>query len=429
MSHGAGRLVADAPLPFDEARRLVLAEAAPLGEEPCVLAEGGGRVLSREVLAAHDVPPFPNSVVDGYALHAADTTGASEAAPRELRVVGEVAAGNSVPLPIGPGEAVRIMTGAPVPPDADGIVMLEWTEWEADVVRVFRPTEPGRFVRAAGEDVAAGARVAAAGEVLDPARIGVLASVGAARPWVHRRARVAILATGDELLEPEEPLTPGHIRSSNHLVLAGLARECGAEVVPLGIARDKPADLERRIGRAADCDVLLTSGGVSVGDHDLVQDALLAAGFRKIFWRVASSPGKPLLFGRLGRTLVFGLPGNPVSSAVAFGNFVRPALLRLHGRTDVRRPRVTAVAAEAISGPEDRRHFARVELTWGPDGWVAREVGPRGSGNLRSLVNANALAVLPEGKRSVAAGDPVEVILSGGILVRPQGDAGAVPQG
>jgi molybdopterin molybdotransferase len=214
----------------------------------------------------------------------------------------------------------------------------------------------------------------------------------------------------------------GHIRSSNHLVLAGLVRECGAEVVPLGIARDDPAELERRIRRAAECDVLLTSGGVSVGDHDHVQDVLLAAGFRKIFWRVASSPGKPLLFGRMGNTLVFGLPGNPVSSAVAFGNFVRPALWRLHGIEDVRRPRVTALAETELSGPEDRRHFARVELTWGAEGWRAREVGPHGSGNLRSLVNANALAVLPEGTRSVAPGEPVEVILPGGILVRPAPD-------
>ncbi|MBZ0266783.1 molybdopterin molybdenumtransferase MoeA, partial [bacterium] len=184
------------------------------------------------------------------------------------------------------------------------------------------------------------------------------------------------------------------------------------------IARDDPAELERRVRGAAGCDVLLTSGGVSVGDHDHVQDVLVAAGFRKIFWRVASSPGKPLLFGRMGETLVFGLPGNPVSSAVAFGNFVRPALGRLHGITDVRRPRVTAIAETDLAGPEDRRHFARVQLVWDGHGWRAGEVGPHGSGNLRSLVNANALAVLPEGVRRVAAGDPVEVILLGRILVR-----------
>jgi molybdopterin molybdotransferase len=247
--------------------------------------------------------------------------------------------------------------------------------------------------------------------VLGAAEVGVLASVGKARVRVHRRPVVAVLATGDELLGVDEKLVRGKIRSTNDYSLAGQVREAGCEALLLGIARDDAADLAARIGRAQGADVLLTSGGVSVGDHDEVQEVLVREGFRKIFWRVASSPGKPLLFGTLGAAHVFGLPGNPVSSMVAFENFVRPFLRMLQGDRSPDRPKVSARAADEIKGPDSRRHFARVRVSYGSAGYVAREVRPHGSGNLRSMVNANGLAVVPEGSARIPEGGSVEVIL------------------
>lgn len=407
------RLTVEEPLPFDEAWRRVEATVEVLAAEDCPLPEATGRILAHGVRAAHAVPPFVNAMVDGYAVHASETSSATPDSPVELRVVGEVAAGDSGLVEFGSGEAVRIMTGAPVPACADGIVMLEWTEWQGDRVRIHRPAVPGRYVRAVGEDLAAGDEVLSAGARLTPAALGVLASVGIARVSVHARPRVAILATGNELLDLGEALAPGKIRSSNQHVLAGAVRQAGAEAIDLGIARDDPGEMGRRIAEARGCHVLLTSGGVSVGDHDHVQEVLALAGFERIFWRVATSPGKPLLFGRLGRTLVFGLPGNPVSSLVAFENFVRPALLRQQGCPRTMRPRVRATTDGDLTGPEDRRHFARVVARLTDGGWRVREVGPHGSGNLTSLVRANALAIVPEGVRTVAAGGVVETVLLG----------------
>lgn len=413
MNREAKRLELDPPLPFDEAERLVREHAKALAQEECELRGAAGRVLARAVSAPHDVPPFQNSMVDGYAVLAADVAQATSQAPVHLEVLRDVAAGESGDVELSPGRAVRIMTGAPVPASADAIVMLEWTEWSENSVTVFRPTAPGRFIRRAGEDMAAGEIVLEVGHRLGPAEIGILASIGMHRVPVYRRPRVAVLATGDELLEVHEPLAPGKIRSSNQYTISGQAADAGCEVVDLGIARDDDEDLARRIAKATGADVLITSGGVSVGDRDRVQPVLKAAGFEKVFWRVASSPGKPLLFGRLGRCLVFGLPGNPVSSMVAFENFVRPTLLALQGIERTHRARAVARAATDLSGPEDRRHFARVRVSFVAEGLEVREVGPHGSGNLRSMVNANGLAVIPEGRSRINAGEPVEVLLLG----------------
>lgn len=421
MSSDGHRLQLDPPIPFDEAMARVAHHVHPLPVEECYLPEAHGRVLAETVTAAHPVPPFDNSTVDGFAVKAEDLRHATSEHPVELEVVGEVSAGDPGDVAFGNGQAVRIMTGAPIPADADAIVMLEWTEWSGTRVRVMRPGTAGQFVRRAGEDIQPGSVVIEAGTRLRPAAIGVLASVGVVNVQVHRTPRLAVLATGDELLALGEELAPGRIRGTNQYVLAGLARECGAQVTDLGVARDDRADLAQRIEQARAYDVLLTSGGVSVGDRDHVQEVLLGAGFEKVFWRVATSPGKPLLFGKLGDTLVFGLPGNPVSSSVAFENFVRPALGKLEGDAGGERIVVRAVTDTALSGPEDRRHFARVSVTWRPDGYHVDEVRPHGSGNLMSMVKANGLAVLPEGVRAVEVGSGVDVILlDGSAVASPQ---------
>jgi molybdopterin molybdotransferase len=405
------RLVADPPIPFDRAEELIRKEARALPAEEVALAEAAGRVLAGSIRAPHPVPPFENSTVDGYAVRAADVAGASADSPVELRVPGEVMAGDAGDRTLAPGTALRIMTGAPVPPGADAVVMLEWTEFTPERVRVEREVEAGRFIRRVGEDVREGDEVLRGGTRIGAAELGVLASLGCTRFAVHRRPRVAVLATGDELLEAHEPLAPGRIRSSNSWTLAAQAREVGAEVRDLGIARDEPGDLAGKLEQALDCDVILTSGGVSVGDRDHVQAVLGSLGFRRIFWRVQASPGKPLLFGRLGDAIVFGIPGNPVSSMVSFENFIRPLLARLGGHAQPERPRVRAVLADPVRGPADRRHFARVRLVWEGDRFVAEEVRPHGSGNLRSMANANALAVLPEGVDRRERGETVDVVM------------------
>jgi molybdopterin molybdotransferase len=419
------RLRADRPLPFDEAEKLVRAQVVVLPAEEEELGRAYGRVLAADVIAPHPIPPFENSTVDGYAVRATDVAGASAKHPVELEVLGDSVAGGPQTEALRPGTAIRIMTGAAIPPGADAVVMLEWTEFARDRVRVERGVEPGRSIRRVGEDVAAGAVVLERGTRLGPAAVGMLASLGRERVSVHRRPIVGVLATGDELLAVGEELRPGKIRSSNDWTLRGLVREAGAEVRDLGLVRDDPAELAARLSASEGLDVLITSGGVSVGDRDEVQAVLLGLGFERAFWRVASSPGKPLLFGRLHGTLVFGLPGNPVSSMVAFENFVRPAIRALEGDRRPDRLRVRARLDGELRGPDDRRHFARVRLRWSEGGFRISEVGPHGSGNLRSMVNANALAVLPEGRGHAKAGEELEVIVLGDPDGAEQGSGGA----
>jgi molybdopterin molybdotransferase len=407
------RLLADEPTAFDDAVRIVREHVRPLEIEEVGLDAAQGRLLAERIVAREPVPPFDNSTVDGYAVRSADVKGASPASPIELTVVAEVMAGEARTPELGPGRAVRIMTGAPIPAGADAVVMLEWTEWTESRVRVARGVEPGRFIRRTGEDTAPGDVVFEAGRELGSADLGVLASLGVAVLPVRRRPLVAILVTGDELVAAHERLSPGKIRSSNNHSLAGQVREAGGVVLSLGVGRDDVRELAERIAHAPEADVLLTSGGVSVGDKDEIQRALLTLGFQKILWRVAASPGKPLLFGKLSRTLVFGLPGNPVSSMISFENFVRPVLRLLQGDPHPDRPRVHAVALEDISGPGARRHFARVRLSYGPSGYFVREVKPHGSGNLRSMVNANALGIIPESRGKVSRGETIEVIVLG----------------
>jgi molybdenum cofactor synthesis domain-containing protein len=370
-----------------------------------------GLVTAEPVTARESVPPFANSAMDGYAVRAADLAGASAVRPVRLTVVDELPAGRAPSVAVGPGEAIRIMTGAPVPDGADAVAIVEVTERDGDGVLVLAPATPGDHVRGVGGDIAPGDIVVTAGTVLSAAHLGVLASIGADRVAVHPRARVGVLSTGDELVPPGQALAPGKIRDSNRPMLLALARQAGCDVVDLGIARDDEAVIEGAFTRGlAECDALLTSGGVSVGDYDFVKVVLDRLGEMQWF-QVAIRPAKPFAFGVAKGVPVFGLPGNPVSSHVSFELFARPALLTMMGHPRPRRPIVAAVAGEAMARrPDGKLHLDRVRVHDDGGRLVAARAGGQASNVLTAMANANGLALLPDGG-GVMAGDPVDVML------------------
>lgn len=371
-----------------------------------------GLVLAAPVVARHDVPPFANSAMDGYALRAPDTAHATDAVPTELRVVGEVAAGHAADGPVGEGEAMRIMTGAPVPAGADAVVMVEYTEARpGGRVAVRRPARVGDHVRAAAGDVPAGSEVFAERTVLGPAHLGVLASIGHERVEVFARPRVGVLSTGDELRDGSMRLLPGQIRDSNRPMLLALLAASGMEPVDLGIARDDEALITRRLERAiAECDAVITSGGVSVGDYDFVKAALDRLG--SLTWsQVAIRPAKPLAFGVIDGTPVFGLPGNPVSSHVSFELFARPALRKMAGHTVLARPMVDAVVVDGLPRRADGRlHLDRVQVRYEDGAYRAGRSGAQASNALAAMASANGLAFVEDGD-GVPAGGRVRVLL------------------
>jgi molybdenum cofactor synthesis domain-containing protein len=373
------------------------------------LLDAAGCVTAEAVVAAEDVPPFANSAMDGYALRAVDTS----AAPVRLEVVDTTAAGQPPGVAVGGGQAVRIMTGAPMPPGADAVVMVERTRPAgAGAVLVEVAAAPGDHVRGAGDDQRAGQAVFPAGTVLSPGHLGVLASLGCEDVAVVPRARVGVLSTGDELVAGGGPLRPGQIRDSNRPTLLALAAGAGCAAVDLGLVGDDEDALAAAVERgAASCDALITSGGVSVGDFDYVKAVLDRLGHMQ-WWQVAVRPAKPLAFGVVGSTPVFGLPGNPVSSMVSFELFARPALLRMMGHSDLDRPRVAAVADQDLRrSPDGKLHLVRVVATVGGDGrWHVRPSGGPGSHLLHAMALANALAALPDG-HGAGAGATVETWL------------------
>jgi len=378
---------------------------SPAPPELLPLAAALGRVLADDVRSEMDVPPTANSAVDGYAVAAADIPAAGT---RALEVVGELAAGAVFTGVLGPHQALRIMTGAPMPAGADSVYLQEFVERAGDRV-IVGPMTAGANVRHRGEDVRAGAVVLSAGTVLRPQEIGVAASLGLAQLLVRQKPRVALLSTGDEVAEPGTVRKPGQIFDSNRFSLRGLVEAAGALAVDDGIVPDQFDELHARLLRAAEhADVVLTSGGVSVGDYDLVKSVLQQAGGID-FWQVAMQPGRPLAAGSIGRAHFFGLPGNPVASMLTFHLFVRPALWKLAGRRELFVQPFHATAAEPLSKKAGRREFKRGILSWAKDRWEVRTTGPQGSGILTSMTAANCFIVIEEERGDVEAGETVWV--------------------
>jgi len=400
-------------VPFDQARAAVLERLRPLPAREVPLGDALGCVLADDVTAAEDLPPFANSAMDGFAVRAADLAGASDRGPIALEVTGEVFAGSARLPTVQAGGAARIMTGGPLPPGADAVVPVEQATVDGDAVRIRLAPGERQFVREAGEDVRAGAVVLERGQVLDPAAVGMLASVGRRLVPVHPKPRVTVVSTGDELVDPGDPLGPGQIRDSNSWLLVAQARAAGADAFRCGKLRDDPEALRRGFAlAAAEGDLVLTSGGVSVGERDYTKQVLAELGDVRSF-RVAMQPGMPQAFGFAAGTPLYGLPGNPVSCFVVFEVLVRPALRRLGGHPDDRldRPRVVARLGEPVRSPPGKVSFLRVRLQVGDDGLVATLTGHQGSGVLSSCVAADGLAVVPAERRELDAGAAVQVVL------------------
>jgi molybdopterin molybdotransferase len=404
----------------DEALEYIMSHIERLDDEQVPILEALDRILAEEIVSEQDIPPFTNSAMDGYAVRAADTAGVGAESPADLRVVADLAAGETPQVGIGAGEAVRIMTGAPLPGGADAVVRFEDTDERHRAAKaapgqvlIYAQVQPGDNVRLAGEDIRRGQVVLPAGRLIRPQEIGLLASLGRPAVRVIRRPRVAILATGDELLEVSEPLAPGKIRSSNEYTNAGLVRRYGGVPIRLGIARDDVADLTAKIrqGLAEGVDLFLTSAGVSVGDYDMVKNVLAAEG-EVYFWQVRIKPGKPLAFGIVGGVPLLGLPGNPVAAMVAFEVFARPAILKMAGWTSWRKPTVRAILDEGVAN-SGRRHYMRARVYKDGERYRVAVRGSgvevQGSGILSSMVWANALLVVPEDVTELPAGTEVEV--------------------
>jgi molybdopterin molybdotransferase len=401
---------------YADARARVIAAAKALPSETVPLAEALGRTLARDIKAREAIPPFTKATMDGFAVRAADTHAAGRKAGGTvaLEILDDLPAGRFSRKTVGPGQAVRIMTGAPLPRGADAVVMVEDTESSGRSVRVRRAVGPGDNIGLAGEDLGRGDTALERGTLIGPAEVGMLAAAGLVRAPVTRRPKLAVIATGDEIVEPGERKRHGQIRNANGPALTAMAERAGAAATYLGIARDRTASLASRLARAGDADVLVLSGGVSVGDYDLVKAGLEASGIEPVFWRVRIKPGKPAFFGRRGRQLVFGLPGNPTSAMVTFHLFVRPALDRLLGRAVTGPESATAVLDGTIILKPGRTQFLRGVVTAnGPCLKVAPYEDQR-SGVLRSMVHSRVLIVVPADAARVEAGREVEIILLDG---------------
>ncbi|MBI4610569.1 MAG: molybdopterin molybdotransferase MoeA [Candidatus Rokubacteria bacterium] len=392
-------------LSVEEALDRVLSRVTPLATERVDLVSALNRALAEPVQVATDIPAWANSSMDGYALRSEDVRRASSERPVTLRVAGRVPAGAVAARPIAPGEAFKILTGAPLPEGADGVIPQEEVETEGEIVKVPRPVGRGEYVRLAGEDLRAGETVLEPGHEIGAAEVGLLATLGYAQVRVFRRPRVAILSTGDELVDLGGALGPGKIPNSNTYALMAQVAAAGGVSVNLGVAGDSPEAIGERLRWGLDADAVISSAGVSVGEFDFVKEALTGLGAELHLWQVAMRPGKPITFGSLGLRPVFGLPGNPVSAMVTFELFVRPALRKMAGHRTLHRPTIRARALAPIPNPGRRRGYLRVTLTPIDGGHGARLTGEQGSGILRSMVMADGLAVIPPDTTIPEAGE------------------------
>ena len=396
----------------EEAQEIIFAKIKPIDSSEIDIQDALGRVLSEDVFSERAIPPWANSAMDGYAVRSEDIKNATKGNPVELKVIERIQAGVKAKSVLREGEAIRIMTGAPMPQGADEIVLQEETdESDSGVVKIYLSVESGESVRVAGEDVEIGDLVVSKGTKLTPPAIGMLANIGMDSCSVYNKPRVAILATGEELVDLKEIPDEGQIFNSNSYALAAQVEEAGGEAILLGIAKDNTEDLVKGIKRGMSADILITSGGVSVGDFDLVKDTLQDLGNEINFWRVRMKPGKPMAFGMLGGNPFFGLPGNPVSTMVSFELFVRPSLLKMQGLKNIFRAKVNAtLKGELLKSPE-RRHYIRAVTTFNENQWESTPLEVQGSNILHSMVKSNSLVLFPEYETKLEDAQTVEVIL------------------
>ncbi|CAN5685344.1 molybdopterin molybdotransferase MoeA [soil metagenome] len=416
-------------LPVAEARRRVLEAFAPLAPTEVLVRDALGLVAAETLRAPHALPRFANSAMDGYALRGADAADATEATPVTLEVTGEIRAGDPGDLEVSAGTAVRIMTGAPLPPGADAIAPIEVAQEDEGRVTIVAPTPSGKHVRPAGDDLGEGDVLVEAGQELGPGELALLASMGMSPLRVRGAPKVAVLVTGDELVAPEATPGAGQIRDSNSIALTALVKEAGGEVISAGSVADTYESTEEAFRRAAELsDLVMSSGGVAVGRYDFVKDVVTNLG-RIDLWRVAMQPGKPVVLGAIGGKPFLGLPGNPVSIHVGFEQFVRPAIRKLRGCANLLRPRIEATLTETITKPAGRLHFVRVRLSVGRaggsnmgraggsnrragaggSGFSATPTGPQGSHIQSSLINCHGVALFERDKSRLEAGSTVTV--------------------
>jgi molybdopterin molybdotransferase len=391
-----------------------------LGLEKVNILDARTRVIGEDVFATRNIPPADNSAMDGYAVRHVDTKGATGANPLRLRVIEEIPAGKVPQKKLKKGEASRIMTGAIIPEAADAVVRQEDTKKSGKMVIIYTSVKEGQDIRFAGEDVQKEELLISQGSIVSPAQIGMLASLGKAFVSVYQKPRIAIIATGDELVDIENDPPPAKIVNSNSYSLAAQVMECGAIPLILGIAKDKKSELQKKFKTALHADLIISSGGVSVGDFDFVKDVMGEIGNAMHFWQVAMKPGKPLAFGTIKGIPLFGLPGNPVSAMVSFEQFVRPYLLKMQGHTKIFRQTIKALSSQEIQKKKGVKHFIRAIVKKEKNQYLAAITGEQGSGILKSMVLANALIVLKENETKVKKGDPVTVQLLDDSLSKTQ---------
>ena len=395
-------------LSVDEALRRILGAVPMMPVVERRFTEALGHALAEPIVADEDLPPWANSGMDGFAVRAADLANADPTSPARLHVVDDLPAGRAPSRSVGPAEAIRIMTGAPIPAGADAVAIVETSRPDGDHVLIDKSVTLGANIRGAGENVRKGSTVLEAGRTLRPADIGLLASLGRVTVRVFERPTIAVLSSGDELVPPERTPGPGQIRDSNRFTIAAHLESLGYRALDLGNAADREEAIEALFRRAAaEADVIVSTGGVSVGDHDLTRTVLARLGTMD-FWRVAIRPGKPLAFGHIDGKPVFGLPGNPVSSLVVLDQFVRPALGRMAGRSRPDRPTWSATLEETLRRVPGRTEFIRAVIRWSDGRFLARSTGPQGSGILTSLSRANGFLIVPADVSELPAGATVD---------------------